>query len=97
MLRAGRLAAISLPLPASVDLADPAAEFATVLADLDSDLARLTSVAFSIRGTANNFIDELRIGTASADVVPEPAMPALLSIGLAALALRCSTTRRSIR
>lgn len=74
-------------LPSAFDPADPQAEFAFSLADLDVDLARISSIAFAIRGDANNAIDELRIGdTYRSVVVPEPGTLAALVPGLAALA-----------
>ena len=73
-------------LAGSFDLLDPAAEVAISLANLDVDLARIDSITFSIRGTNDNFIDELRIGTTYADVVPEPGTALLLAAGLCGLA-----------
>jgi len=70
-------------LPATFDPADPNAEFAYSLADLDIDFAKISSITFTIRGTASNFIDELRIGSTYASVVvPEPASALLLVAGL---------------
>jgi hypothetical protein len=68
------------------DLLDPGAEFVFSLEDLDVDLVRIDQITFEIRGTNNNFIDELRVGTTYADVVPEPASAVLLVGGLCALA-----------
>jgi hypothetical protein len=69
------------------DLADPAAELAFSLLGRDVDLARIDAVTFAIRGDDNNFIDELRIGTTYADVVPEPGTASLLFAGLVGLAV----------
>jgi hypothetical protein len=73
-------------LAGGFDLADPAAELAISLTGLDVDLARIDSITFQIRGTNDNFIDELRIGTAYGDVVPEPGTALLLAAGLCGLA-----------
>jgi hypothetical protein len=68
------------------DLLDPAAEHVFSLTGRDIELARIDSVTFAIRGDANNHIDELRIGTSYADVVPEPGTALLLFAGLCGLA-----------
>jgi hypothetical protein len=73
------------PLPPSFDPADPNAELSFALTGVDIDLAKITSVGFTIRGTANNFIDELRVGSTWADVVPEPGTAPRLLLGLAGL------------
>ena len=69
------------------DLSDPGAEFAYALGGLDIDFEKITSIRFEVRGAANNFIDELRIGetypAASQAVVPEPSTLLLLLLGLA--------------
>lgn len=70
-------------LPASFDPMDPNAAFAYGLSDLDIDLAQITSITFTIRANDNNFIDELRIGTTYASVVPEPGTAWLMALGLA--------------
>ena len=44
------------------------------------------SITFTIRGENDNFVDELRIGTSYADVVPEPGTALLLAAGLCGLA-----------
>jgi hypothetical protein len=80
-------------LPPSFDPSDPNAEFAYGVSGVDVDIARLGSVTFTIRGTANNFIDELRIGTSYADAVPEPETVWLLGAGL--VGLRLLSRRRS--
>jgi hypothetical protein len=59
-------------------------------------MTRIGSVTFTIRGTANNFIDELRIGTSYGALVPEPGTASLLAAGLAALGL-ASWRRRVAR
>jgi hypothetical protein len=75
---------LAFALPSAFDPADANAQFAYALAGLDIDLAQITSVTFTIRGTANNFIDELRIGETYAVVaVPEPHAWVLLLVGLA--------------
>lgn len=74
--------------PAAVfDPADPAAEHTFALEGLTIDLAKISSLVFTIRGDDNNFIDELRIGSSyAAVVVPEPGAAALLGLGALALA-----------
>lgn len=81
-------------LPASYDPSDPNAKFSFALADVDIDLTAITSISFTIRGTANNFIDELRIGTSYGAVVPEPATAPLLLAGLVGLRLASARRRR---
>jgi hypothetical protein len=78
---------------AAFDPADPAAELAFALTDLTIDLAKISSLVFTIRGDDNNFIDELRIGSSYAAVVPEPGAVALLGLGGAALAARARGAR----
>jgi hypothetical protein len=76
-------------LPAAFDPADPQAEFSYGHDGLDIDMTAVTSITFTIRGDGNNFIDELRVGTAYADiVVPEPAAIAVIWPGLAIVAFR---------
>jgi hypothetical protein len=76
-------------LPASFDPTDPQREFAFALEGLDIDLAKITSITFTIRGDANNFIDELRIGDRYASLlVPEPATLSALLLGIVGLAAR---------
>ena len=74
-------------LPTSFDPLDPKAEHAFAIDGLDIDLAAIRSITFTIRGDANNFIDELRIGDSYASVVPEPGTALLLLAGLMGLAL----------
>jgi len=74
-------------LPAAFDPLDPNAEHAFAIDGLDIDLAAIRSITFTIRGDANNFIDELRIGDSYASVVPEPGTALLLLAGLAGLAV----------
>ncbi len=71
-------------LPGVFDPGDPNAEFAYGLSDLDIDLAKIDEIRFTIRGTDNNFIDELRIGDSYVSVVPEPTTATSLALGLAA-------------
>jgi len=76
-------------LPPVFDPSDPQAEFAFSLFDLDVDLAQISAITFTIRGSADNAIDELRIGDDYASVVvPEPATLGALAAGLAMLARR---------
>ena len=75
-------------LPASFDFADPAAEFAYELRDLDIDLARISSVTFTIRGTDDNAIDELRVARTYAALLPEPGPVLLLLVAAGASGLR---------
>jgi hypothetical protein len=80
-------------IPGSFDPSDPAAQFRFSLTGVDIDMTRIDAVRFEIRGSANNFIDELRVGTTYADVVPEPAAAPLLLLGLAAFARRTRVNR----
>jgi hypothetical protein len=80
-------------LPPSFDPTDPAAKFRFSLADVDIDFTQISAVGFTIRGSANNFVDELRVGSSYADVVPEPASASLVLLGLAALGLRARGRR----
>jgi hypothetical protein len=74
----------AIALPPFFDPTDANAQFAYALAGVDIDMAKISAVTFSIRGTANNFIDELRIGETYAVVaVPEPHAWVLLLVGLA--------------
>ena len=82
-------------LPASFDPADPNAQFSYGVAGLDIDFGQITQISFSIRGEANNFVDELRIGTSYADIVPEPGTGLLLLTGLAGLGLRARQAPRA--
>jgi hypothetical protein len=83
-------------LPATFDPTDPAAQFRFSVANADIDLARIDAVRFAIRGGANNFVDELRVGTSYGDVVPEPGAAPLLLAGLIGLSARaCAGTRRA--
>lgn len=75
-------------LPAGFDPLDPNASRAFSISGVDIDLAAIRQITFTIRGDANNFIDELRIGDSYASVVPEPAGATLLFAGLVGLALR---------
>ena len=81
-------------LPSSFDPTDPNLEFAYELAGLDIDFAQITSISFTIRGANNNFIDELRIGSTWADVIPEPATASLLALGLVAMGVGARAGRR---
>jgi hypothetical protein len=74
-------------LPLTFDPTDPNAEFAYSLTGVDIDLTKITSIHFRIRGNDNNFIDELRIGSTYADVIPEPMAAALYTIGACALTI----------
>jgi len=80
-------------IPGGFDPTDPAAQFRFSLTGVDIDMTRIDAVRFEIRGSANNFIDELRVGTTYADVVPEPAAAPLLLGGLVCVALLGRTNR----
>jgi hypothetical protein len=80
-------------LPLVFDPDDPAAEHAFLLDELDVDLAKISSLLFTIRGDDNNFIDELRIGSSYAAVIPEPSTAALLLSGFGALGLAARARR----
>jgi hypothetical protein len=70
-------------LPASFDPTDPQREFHFLVDEVDIDLAKISSITFTIRGDDNNFVDELRIGDSYASVlVPEPGSLSLLLLGL---------------
>ena len=87
--------AASHALPVEFQPADPNAVLYQELADADIDLARISSLRFEIRGSDNNYIDELRIGSTLADVapVPEPQTWLMMLCGLAAGAV--ATRRRT--
>ncbi len=72
-------------LPSVFDPDDPNAQFHFALEPRDIDFADIASLTFTIRGDSNNFIDELRIGSTYAAVVPEPTTALLLFAGLASL------------
>jgi len=82
-------------IPAIFDATDPAAQFRFSVANADIDFTRIDAVRFAIRGSANNFVDELRVGTSYGDVVPEPGAAPLLLAGLIGLSARCAGTRRA--
>jgi hypothetical protein len=84
-------------LPREFDPSDPHAEFAFRRDGIDVDLARVTSIRFQLRGRGDNAIDEFRVGTSYADVVPEPGTVPLLLAGLTALGLRGARGRRRPR
>lgn len=71
-------------LPAAFDPDDPQKLFYSRLDGIDMDFTRVSSLAFTIRGDDNNFIDEVRVGRTFADVtlVPEPGSWVLLLSGL---------------
>lgn len=75
-------------LPSSFDPLDPNAERSFSIGGIDIDFAAIRSIDFTLRGTGNNFIDELRIGDTYASVVPEPTTAALLLAGLLGLGAR---------
>jgi hypothetical protein len=75
----------SVSLPASFDPSDPNAAFALAILGKDIDFGQITSISFTIRGANDNFIDELRIGSDYASVVPEPTTGSLLWFGLVGL------------
>jgi hypothetical protein len=81
-----------IAIPQGFDMADPNAQVTIALSGLDIDLAKIASIDFTIRGAANNFIDELRIGSTYASVVPEPAGAALL-LAFAAASGVCRSRR----
>ena len=77
------------PVAPFFDLADPNAELAFGLTGVDIDFELVTGIRFDVRGTNDNFIDELRIGRSYGSVVtPEPSSAALLALGLGWLAAR---------
>jgi hypothetical protein len=84
-------------LPAAFNPADPNAEFSYSIGNLNINLAKISEITFTIRGDANNFIDELRIGSTYAAIVPEPGTIGILLIGLAGLAIarRLTSARRT--
>lgn len=77
----------SHPMPASFVAGDPNAVVSQTLDGVDIDLARISSLRFSIRGSDNNYIDELRIGSTLADVapIPEPQAWLLMLCGFGAV------------
>jgi hypothetical protein len=55
-------------------------------AGLGIDLAQITSISFTIRGSSDDFFDELRIGSSHGSVIAEPGAAWLLLLGLGGLA-----------
>jgi hypothetical protein len=81
-------------LPNAFTPGDPNAEHAFLVDELDIDLGSIGAATFSIRGTGNNFVDELRIGTSYADVaLPEPSAGLLLGAAVASSALARARSR----
>lgn len=81
--------AASQSIAPSFDLADPSAQFAYSLTGVDLDLAQISAIRFTIRGTANNHIDELRIGETYADVaLPAPGAAVTLAAACVGLLYR---------
>jgi hypothetical protein len=80
--------AASHALPASFDPSDPNTILYQELDEVDIDLTRISSLRFTLRGSDNNFIDELRIGSTLADVapIPEPHTWLLMLCGIAGVA-----------
>ena len=83
----------AITLPPTFNPADPNAAFSFTLDEVDVDLAKISALRFTIRGDANNFLDELRVGNTYA-AVPEPAGTALLAAAMGALACRRRRRRR---
>ena len=80
--------ATTVEIPGGFDVSDPGAAFGFTLDGLDIDLERITTLQLEIRGTNNNFLDEVRLGNTYADVaIPEPAMPTMLAVAIAGACL----------
>ncbi|MGH8666994.1 MAG: hypothetical protein ACREUX_22260 [Burkholderiales bacterium] len=75
-------------LPADFDPNDPNTILYQELDEVDIELTRISSLRFTIRGSDNNYIDELRIGSTLADVapIPEPHTWLLMLCAIAAVA-----------
>jgi hypothetical protein len=83
----------AVALPAGFSPGDANAHLSYALSGVTIDLAKVSAVSFTIRGTANNFIDELRVGTTYAAIVPEPAAAPLI-LGLAGAGILARPRRR---
>lgn len=70
------------PVATAFDLSDPNADLALSIDGIDINLQTISTIAFSIRGADNNFIDELRIGSTFPSAVPEPSTTLLLLAGI---------------
>jgi hypothetical protein len=78
----------SVAVSPTFDIADPNAEFGFSLTGVDIDFTRISSLRFEVRGTDNNFLDEVRISYAYPAAVPEPAGVLLVMVGAVVIAAR---------
>ena len=83
----------AIAVPAEFDPSDPNAQLALAVSGLDSNLAKISRLGFTLRTGGSNGIDELRIGP-TFTVVPEPATSGAAAAFVAAVLGVASRRRR---